>query len=73
MAHERLTDEQIVRLAQNISAPDMETIALGYLDMNPETVVNRKVETRGDFKAFNRDILRDWSYKNEGPDQVKVT
>ena len=62
-----------MRLAKSVSAPDMESIALGHLDLDEETVNSLHYEYKDDFEAFNRDILRYWITQNPGPNQVKVT
>ena len=68
----RLTNLHYVRLGRAISTPDMESIALGYLNFDDETIKNLHYERRGNAEAFNRDILKRWAYQNPGPDQVKV-
>ena len=68
----RLSKRQYVRLARAISSPDMESIALGYLNTEEETVKNLRYEHRGNAEAFNRDILMRWAYQNPGSDQVQV-
>ena len=73
MADGWLKYRQIERLASNVFARDMESLALGYLDLSEETVKSLRYENRGDREAFKRDILRKWANKNSGPDQVKVT
>ena len=73
VADDRLTNRQIVRLAKNVSATHMALIALGYLDLDKETVNSLHYEYKDDFEAFNRDILRYWITQNPGPNQVKVT
>ena len=73
MADERLTNSQIVRLAMSISANDMKTIAEGYMDLHKEAIVNIGVENKDSAEAFNHAVLRKWAYKNDVPDQVKVT
>ena len=60
---EQLTNRQIVRLARAISADNMESIAEGYLDISPETVKNLRRDTSY-AEAFNRDVIRQWMYKN---------
>ena len=67
---DRLTPNQIVRLASAISADNMESMAEGYLDLNPETVKNIRRDASNS-EAFNRDVIRYWANKN--PDnQVQV-
>ena len=73
MADKRLTNRQIVRLAASISENDMKTIAEGYMDFHKEAIVNIGVENKQSAEVFNRAVLRKWAYKNDVPDQVKVT
>ena len=68
----QLTNRQYVQLGRAIPSPDMESIALGYLNFDDETIKNLHYEHRGNAEKFNRDILKRWAYKNPGPDQVKV-
>ena len=66
-----LTNNQIVRLARAISSRDMESIALGYLDIEDPTIKNMKRDT-DNAEAFNREIIRHWMHKNPEPNQVQV-
>ena len=66
-----LTNRQIVRLGFAISRRDMESIALGYMNIDDEEIKALHREHRENPAAFNRDILR-WAYNNPGPDQVQV-
>ena len=68
----RLTKRQIVRLATAISTANMESIALGYLDVDEEDIDSLKEEHKNNTKKFKREVLRKWLYKNSGPNQVKV-
>ena len=68
----RLSNRQYVQLGRAISSPDMESIAVGYLNFDEETIKSLRYEHRGNTEAFNRDILRRWVYQNPGPDQVEV-
>ena len=68
----QLTNLQYVGLGRAISSPNMESIALGYLSFDDETVKNLHYGHRGNAEAFNRDILKRWAYQNPAPDQVKV-
>ena len=68
----RLTNNQIVRLARAISSRDMESIALGYLGLEDETIKNVKYENKDNAEAFNRDIIRRWTYQNAGDKQTQV-
>ena len=69
-SEELLTNRQIVRLAAAISTSDMETVALGYLDLDEAVLKSLKTEKRDDPEGFNREVLRRWSNMNHG--QVKV-
>ena len=50
----------------------MESIALGYLNIDQETIDSLKVQHRDNTEAFNREIIRIWAYKNSETDQTKV-
>ena len=67
-----ITNRQYVELGRAIPRPNMESIALGYLNIEQETIDSMKVQHREDIEAFNRDVLRTWAYKSAAPDQVKV-
>ena len=69
---EQLTNTDVVRLARVISSREMESIALGYLGIEEETIKNFKAEKRDDAEAFNRSVIRRWAYKNSGPSQKQV-
>ena len=69
-SEELLSNRQIVRLAAAISTSDMETVALGYLDLDEAVLKSLKTEKREDPEGFNREVLRRWSNMNHG--QVKV-
>ena len=51
----------------------MESIALGHLGVEEETIKNLKAENRENIEAFNRSLLRDWTCKNPGKDQTRVS
>ena len=68
----RLTNLQYVRLGRAISSPDMESIALGYLNIDKAVIKSLKNAHRENTEAFNRDIIELWANRNSGPDQVKV-
>ena len=68
----QLTKNQIVRLGRAISSRDMESIALGYLDIEEETIKNFRDARRDNLEAFNRDIIRHWICENPEPNQVQV-
>ena len=69
----QLTRRQIVRLAATISAGNMAAIAEGYMGISDETIKNKKYENKDSAEAFNREMLKYWSYKNSGDDQVYVS
>ena len=68
----RLDQRQRVRLAKAISGPDMETIALGYLDFEDEEIKSLNDEHKCHVQRINRDILQKWCNKNSGNIQTKV-
>ena len=67
-----ITNRQYVALGRAISRPNMESIALGYLSIDQETIDSLKVTHRDNPEAFNREIIRKWSYKCSQSDQVQV-
>ena len=69
----RLNTRQRVRLAKAISGPDMETIALGYLDFEDEEIKSLNDEHKAHVQRINRDILQKWCNKNSGNIQTKVS
>ena len=69
----RLTDLDISRLSAAISAPSMESIALGYLGLPIERVMSVKDVNRGNEFAFNRELIRNWSYRNSSSDEKLVS
>ena len=68
-----LSDSQIEQLAQSIVATNMETIAIGFLKIQSETVTNLKIEHRGNTRGFNRAVLTIWKNMNSQIDQVQVS
>ena len=68
----QLTNLQMVLLGRAISSHNMESIALGYLKFDEETLKSLRYEHRENPEAFDRDILKRWAYRNPGPDQVRV-
>ena len=66
-----LTNYQIVRLAESISASEMPTIAVMHLGVDLDEVQNLKLEHR-DVESFNRALIRMWASRNPGENQVKV-
>ena len=69
----QLTNNQIVRLATAISNRDTESIALGYLGIEEETIKNFKDARRDNMEAFNRDVIQHWVHKNPEPNQIEVS
>ena len=69
----KLTNRQRVRLGRSITKPNMKSIALGYLDLEKETIKNIESENQDDAESFNRDVIEKWEYKNSDGDQVKVS
>ena len=67
------TNKDIVRLAEAISAKNVESIALRYMGIEWETLENLKTENKDDAKGFSRDVIRVWCNMNSGPDQIKVS
>ena len=67
-----LTNSDIARLAAAVSSTNMDTIAVRYLDMDPDTLESMKDEHRGKAEAFNREVIKRWAYKHPSPHQVKV-
>ena len=57
-----LTNRQIQRLGAAISTNDMESFALGYLNIDNAVIKNVKREETGE--AFNREVLFRWRNKN---------
>ena len=57
-----LTNRQIQRLGDAISRDDMESFALGYLDIDNAIIKNMKREETAE--AFNREVLFRWRNKN---------
>ena len=67
----QLTENQIVRFARAVSSRDMESIALGYLDIEDPIIKNMKLDT-DNAEAFNREIIRHWMHKNPEQNQCQV-
>ena len=66
-----LTNCQYFRLGQSISCSSMESIALGYLNINIERIKQLKESRRDDSQGFVRDVIQEWACQN--PDnQVQV-
>ena len=69
----KLTNRQRVRLGRSITKPKMKSIALGYLDLDKETIKNIESENQDDAESFNRDVIEKWENKNSGGNQIKVS
>ena len=69
-----ITDSIVVRLAEAISAKNLESIAMKYMGIESETLENLRRQHRDDIpvQGLSGDIIRKWCYMNPGPDQVKV-
>ena len=67
-----ITNKDIARLAEAISAKNMELIAMKYMGIEWATLENLKRENKEDAQAFSREVIRKWCYMNFRPDQVKV-
>ena len=68
-----LSDDLIEKLAQVIVVTKMETIAISYLRIQSETVINLRIAHQGNPIAFNRSLLNLWKYMNPGMDQAQVS
>ena len=67
-----LAASEIAQLAEAISSTNMTTIAIRYLDIDPETTESLREKHRGNTEAFNRDIIQRWANMNSGPNQLEV-
>ena len=72
MSSKLLTNKQRVKLAAKISKSSMKSIALGYLDLDEETIKNLDDTNKDDVEGFNRDVLKMWENKNYGRNEVQV-
>ena len=68
-----LTDDLIEKLAESIVATKMETIAISYLKIQSETVMNLKISYQSNTTAFNRSLLNLWKYMNPADNQIQVS
>ena len=68
----QLTDKLIARLAPLIGSNHMETIALGYFDIDDENVESLFDQNKGNHERINRKHMTIWRNKNPGGDQLKV-
>ena len=66
-----LTGYQYVRLGQVISCASMESIALGYLNINRDKIKQLKESRREDAEGFVRDVIEEWARRNPC-DQIQV-
>ena len=60
-----------LRLAQVISGSSMESIAIGYMNINQDKIKQIKESRRQDMEGFVRDIIEEWACRNPN-DQVQV-
>ena len=66
-----LTKYQYVRLGQSISGNNMESIALGYLNIDQEKIKQIREVRLQNPEGFVRDVIKEWACRN--PDnQVQV-
>ena len=70
--HTNLKNYHYVRLGQAISSVAMESIALGYLDIDEEIIENIKENRKGNAEAVTRDLIRRWANSNPR-NQIKVS
>ena len=70
--HGELSNQQFVRLGLEISTPAMESLAEGYLGINDARIKSLKEQHKNNMDAFNRELIRDWLYRNPGENQVEV-
>ena len=68
---DNLTGPLYVRLGQVISCSNIETIALGYLDIKIEKIKQLKESRREDSQGFVRDVIHEWACRNPS-DQIQV-
>ena len=59
-----LTNYQYVRLGQSISCFSMESIALGYLNIDEEKIKQLKESRRDDTQGFVRDVIKEWACRH---------
>ena len=57
---------QVCGSARAMSSRDMESIAVGYLDIEEETIKNFK-------EWFSRVLIEQWTNKNGRPNQCQVS
>ena len=66
-----ITGPQYVRLSQVISSSNMESIALGYFDINIDRIKQLKEARREDSQGFVRDVIQEWACRHPG-NQIQV-
>ena len=66
-----LTSYQYVRLGQVISCTSMESIALGYMNIDKEKIKQRREVQLRNPEGFVRDIIEEWACRNP-KNQVQV-
>ena len=69
--HGNLSSYQYVRLGQVISCSKMESIALGYLNIEEGKIEQIRTSRREDMEGFVRDIIKEWACRNPN-NQVQV-
>ena len=57
-----------MELARKIASPDMQTVAISYLNIDMETVRTIDDSRRGNKLMFNFDLLETW--RNESPENT---
>ena len=68
----QLTNYQVVRLSQVIFGSSMESIALGYMNIDEQKIENLKSARRDDTEGFVRDVIKVWACRNP-INQVQVS
>ena len=68
----KLTEPKIVDLGAALFQENINTIALKYLGFENETKVSNICSDSNEAEEFNRNIVRDWIYRNPDCDQVQV-
>ena len=67
-----LTGYQYVRLGQVISGSNMESIAIGYININRDKIKQIRESRRQDTEGFVRDVIEEWTCRNPNY-QVQVS
>ena len=69
-----LTNSQYVRLGRAISGSKMESIALGYMNVDGEKIKQLKEARRDDTQGFVRDVIMEWACQPDNEkNQVRVS